>query len=726
MADYKTPGVYVEEISTLPPSVGQVPTAVPAFIGYTAVASKNKKDLKWVPTHITSLLDYQLLFGGAAEPGVITVTINDKQGVDDVKITTQRYLYDSVRLFYANGGGECYIVSVGDYKEDPSMDALQKGLDALYAEDHPTMLVMPDAMLLEKPGECYALQQAMLKQCAEMQSRFAIFDVHKGYIARNNEDVVLSFRNGIGINHLNYGAAYYPWIQTVWAPAFGFSDVKLVDGSGGPVELTSLIDNPAPVTTLLQVMDDEKNILGASTNYFPKTVDPAEFDKLKSEVDQDTADKAVVDAITVAADKAKKDKELKDAKAARKAAWIKQQSTPVSINQAYAAIGEGNSGKLAELQHYADTIQKLINWVIDLNGGKLRASSTATAPFTLGSEDMKRQISSKIGQGTPLAAYTQSLLALNMASSTRPYAATAEPFVTLVSGNTERAKGILNETEALADLEKKAAGKADDSPEKKAFDAAFLPAVNFPSARNKFKALLDNVVGILEAVKIDAAKIRNMHDKNLYDNEPLYKSIVNEIQAQGGLLPPSGGIAGLYAQVDNQIGVWKAPANVSLASTNRPYIKVDDNGQRDLNVDVNAGKSINAIRSFQGKGTLVWGARTLAGNDNEWRYVSVRRTFIMIEQSVKASTFWAVFEPNDSRTWVKVKAMITNYLNNLWRQGALAGSTPEVAYFVNLGLGQTMTAVDILEGRMNIEIGLAVVRPAEFIILKFSHKMQEE
>ena len=149
------------------------------------------------------------------------------------------------------------------------------------------------------------------------------------------------------------------------------------------------------------------------------------------------------------------------------------------------------------------------------------------------------------------------------------------------------------------------------------------------------------------------------------------------------------------------------------------------NGIENLNVDPTAGKSINAIRAFTGKGTLVWGARTLAGNDNEWRYVSVRRLFNTIEESAQKATAFAVFEPNDATTWLKVKAMIEAYLFGLWQQGALAGPTPESAYFVNVGLGKTMTAQDILEGRMIVEIGIAAVRPAEFIIIRFMHKLQE-
>ena len=143
-----------------------------------------------------------------------------------------------------------------------------------------------------------------------------------------------------------------------------------------------------------------------------------------------------------------------------------------------------------------------------------------------------------------------------------------------------------------------------------------------------------------------------------------------------------------------------------------------------LVLDATAGKSVNAIRSFVGKGTLVWGARTLAGNDNEWRYISVRRFFNMVEESVKKSTYWAVFEPNDANTWVKVRGMIESYLTQKWREGALAGSTTKDAFFVRCGLGTTMSSQDILEGRMYVEIGMAVVRPAEFIILKFYHKLQ--
>ncbi len=218
------------------------------------------------------------------------------------------------------------------------------------------------------------------------------------------------------------------------------------------------------------------------------------------------------------------------------------------------------------------------------------------------------------------------------------------------------------------------------------------------------------------AVKLDTLKAAN---NQVYE---LAKGAIRDMPCK---LPPASAIAGIYASVDNSRGVWKAPANVSVSAVTQPTIQFTNVEQDQLNVDVTAGKSVNAIRSFIGKGSLVWGARTLAGNDNEWRYVSVRRFFIFVEESVKKATGQFVFEPNDANIWVRVQGMIENFLTTLWRQGALQGVKPEHAFYVAVGLGKTMTALDILEGRMIVEIGMAAVRPAEFIILRFSHKMAE-
>ncbi|RAJ06505.1 hypothetical protein LX64_01632 [Chitinophaga skermanii] len=241
-------------------------------------------------------------------------------------------------------------------------------------------------------------------------------------------------------------------------------------------------------------------------------------------------------------------------------------------------------------------------------------------------------------------------------------------------------------------------------------------AAYFPNVRSTFDYTVD-----LSTVLINGGTASNFDGLSNLEKANVKLALSN----YSIILPPSASVAGVYARVDNARGVWKAPANEGLIAVSGLTCEVNDDIQKDLNVDTNAGKSINAIRFFPGKGIKIWGARTLDGNSNEWRYVSVRRYFNMVEESTKNATEGFVFEPNDANTWVKVKAMIENFLINQWRAGALAGAKPEHAFYVKVGINETMTAFDILEGKMIIEIGLAVVRPAEFIILRFSHKMQE-
>ncbi|MFN8713630.1 MAG: phage tail sheath family protein [Bacteroidota bacterium] len=224
------------------------------------------------------------------------------------------------------------------------------------------------------------------------------------------------------------------------------------------------------------------------------------------------------------------------------------------------------------------------------------------------------------------------------------------------------------------------------------------------------------IAGVSGSTDLAALKTANLE---------LYNKALVALNQYTVTVPASGAIAGIYCAVDRDRGVWKAPANIALSNVIAPAINISEAEQGLMNVDATSGKSINAIRSFTGKGTLVWGARTLAGNDNEWRYVNVRRLFNFAEESIKKATEFSVFEPNDRNTWTRVRTTISNFLTNLWRDGALVGATPEQAFFVRVGLGETMTAQDILEGKMIIAVGLAASRPAEFITINFSHKLQE-
>ena len=557
MADYKTPGVYTEEVSTLPPSVASVSTAIPAFIGYT---TKGFPAAKTDPSavRVSSMLEFETLFGGP-------VTVKFKASVNNAKEITissptnggpnklNHLLHYSLSLYFANGGGPCYVVSIGEAKTGGALKKADftKGLEAIQKKDEPTLIVLTDAVKLSA-DDYHVLCQEALAQCGILKDRLAILDV----LDTGSSNDVSNFRGekGVGMNNLEYGAAYFPYLKTSLSYYYEDKDID-VDG----------------------VINEWGGTIGGASGLAITYNKPSE-------------------------------------------------EAPEVVISASGSAGEFSiSGKTLTILG------------IDATDGK--KASDIVGYWADWKEDKKGfEIKKKRGSGNPAIKTTEgqdTTVELTFSSITKP----------------------------LSDI------------------------------------------------------------KSSYTAD--YNAIKLALEAETITLPPSAAIAGVYARTDRERGVWKAPANVSLAAVLGPQQRITDEEQKELNVDATAGKSINAIRSFQGKGTLVWGARTLAGNDNEWRYISVRRLFNTIEESTQKATSFAVFEANEASTWLKVQAMIGNYLHGLWQQGALAGSAPELAYYVEVGLGKTMTPQDVLEGRMNIEIGIAAVRPAEFIILKFSHKMQE-
>lgn len=203
-----------------------------------------------------------------------------------------------------------------------------------------------------------------------------------------------------------------------------------------------------------------------------------------------------------------------------------------------------------------------------------------------------------------------------------------------------------------------------------------------------------------------------------------YSHLHDHVLEKINTLPASAAMAGVYTTVDSNKGVWYAPANVSLNAVTDTTLKLSDLSQGPLNVDPVTGKSINAIRLKPGFGVMVWGARTLDGNSQDWRYINVRRTMIFIEQSLKLAMQAYVFQPNVNSTWSLVQSMVTSFLTSLWNQGALAGSTAAASFKVAIGLGTTMTPDDILNGNMNLSVQVALSHPAEFITITISQMQQ--
>ncbi|QJB32064.1 phage tail protein [Chitinophaga oryzae] len=627
----KTPGVYIDEVPKFPPSIAAVETAIPAFIGYTEKADMlSPGDLLNTPTRIGSIADYQLYFGGAAKPVVTEVQLDLNNQFSSAKVDYQWFLYDSLRLFYANGGGDCYIVSVGLYTAGaPVQNDIQKGIDALVKYDEPTILLFPDAATLAGTA-LYDLQVSALKQCDELKDRVGLFDL------KRNDVQGTEFRDKIGINNLKYGMAYTPWVQVALDKNILYADMVGKIKKAGV--LIASLKNFTPDTNVQKVIDDLDNL---------------------------------------AADSKK----------------IRQEFTTLLGTDSLDSLFNKKVNKFV-LSGAAADLQDVFKYLLDI----ANTVNTLDTAATLKNADMVTNLKNTVialkDRYTNLINYQADLKALPTAGYT------TQTFSGIATANWG---GVLG-----------AAGTANNvltGPTEKAKILSVIPLV-----QNEFYAIQSTIqAGILDAASI----LEKAKNDALAAGFPLFKSIIAGINNTSMALPPSGSIAGIYAQVDNARGVWKAPANVSILGT--PDFIYSNSELNQLNVDVVSGKSINAIRAFTGKGTLVYGARTLAGNDNEWRYVSVRRFFNMVEESTKKATLQFVFEPNDANTWVRVQAMIENFLLTLWRQGALQGATPDKAFYVAVGLGKTMTAQDILNGFMIVEIGMAAVRPAEFIILRFSH-----
>ncbi len=518
----QTPGAYIKELNAFPNSVVQVATALPVFIGYTETVMFQGINLQNKVVEVASLSAYNAMFGGAPD---ITFAINDfkadpnnPNATPDVTLDNNKgysivpsatfYMYNSLQLFFQNGGGTCYILSVGTYAKEgangPSAANFNKLsgpgggtiFDVLKTSHDPTMILIPDALAFPDALSYYTLKNDCLQHCEEVQSRMTLIDAYKGNavtdsfvfnaLQLNNADPISILRNNITSPFLNYGVAYYPWVN---------ASVVTVD----ELNYTKLVD-----------------LFTGSSNL----------------IDTDTS------------------------------------STP-TIAQKVTAI--------------------ITNLIIN-----------------------------------------------------------------------------------------------------KASAAAYLTAHN-----------------------------------SLLSNSPNYKAIIKAILTKQNCLPATPAAAGCICTVDNSQGVWKAPANISLNAVQSPVININDDLQANMNVDATTGKSVNAIRPFTGFGSVIWGARTLDGNSQDWRYVNVRRTLIMIEQSIKIAARSYVFQANDENTWLNLKSEIETFLTSIWKQGGLAGTTAAEAFSVSVGLGSTMDANDILNGYLNVAILVALTHPSEFIEISFKQELQK-
>lgn len=277
---------------------------------------------------------------------------------------------------------------------------------------------------------------------------------------------------------------------------------------------------------------------------------------------------------------------------------------------------------------------------------------------------------------------------------------------------------------------------ADNGPGKRTGIEAFqeisdvsimaVPGITDPNVQAKLVAHCEGLTSrfaVLDA-PLSATSVDELNThKSAYDTSyaALYApwiQVFDPLLKRPVFLPPSGSVCGIYARTDIERGVHKAPANEVVRSCTGLSVTYNAAEQGKLNPN-----GVNLIRALPGQGIRVWGARTCS-SDGNWKYVNVRRLFIFLEESIRANTNWAVFEPNDEGLWSRVKGSISLFLETQRRNGALMGSTPEEAYYVEVGRN-TMSQDDILNGRLICEIGVAPVRPAEFVIFRITQKMQD-
>jgi phage tail sheath protein FI len=676
MMNYRTPNVYIKEESNLPPSVSQVSTAIPAFIGYTEKGfTDNTQTIV-----INTLLEYETLFG-KADSSHFVVNIEQMQ-IKKVGVTQSNYLlYHAIRHYFENGGGRCYVVSIGNYnKADKRItkDALLKGIEALSTNDEATLIVCPEAIKLNA-GDYSSYIAQVLEHCKRVENRFAILDVQQTIDAKSgeytfNEGDINSFRDIASSDGLKYAAAYYPYLQTTLNHSYRVNDVDIkgnIDLSSGNWETEIKLAEDAQQTLKVSY----QGMLNTGTPKVKIVSDTTITEPVKFSVDQD-----LLLTITL------RDTSVKGE--ALVAAWEKLQATD------RPAFG------LTFLGDITTPFQAI------LSPEPIILADKAISAYETGIDLEGAPESVEVSyQGVSNGKIPR----IEIVEDTSK---TKEPFTFSIDQNL-----------LLSIAFKKDKGKV---PTAKTLMTAWEKLSAAERAGFDLHLVADDAAEY--AVKVTKKELSKSHLTLAYLQSTslvLYHQIKATLDEHRIILPPSAAIAGVYARIDRDKGVWKAPANVPVVSVTGPTIRLTDAQQEGLNVDPNTGKSINAIRSFTGKGTLVWGARTLDGSSNEWRYIPVRRLFNTIEASVKKASSFAVFEPNVAITWLKVRTMIESYLNNLWRQGALAGGTPEQAFFVEVGLGKTMTTDDVNNGLLKVSVGVAAVRPAEFIILTFSHKLQE-
>lgn len=679
MPTYLTPGVYVEEMPSGSMPLTAAATAVAAFVGYTAKAPLDKPDidpLGEMPRLVTSWAEYKKLYGG---------------------FTNDALLPQAVYGYFNNGGGRCYIVRIPDrslkkaslslVSEDLGEGMLQLSADgAKPLVTFQSLATSGDTIVELNPQKSEADQQEAAKELEAAEARLADWQKTIRTQAQATAE---------GVVEAAVAAASAKGVERRAGSAASAARKLGEDPVAAASDRTSNAEQAAKDVATSSAQDAAEK---AAIKAAEKAVAQAKADAATTDEAQAAAASAAIEAAFKAAGD---DEEAGDA-------------VQAAENAARAAAGDALDGgpKFDVRITHGDTVE----WYPGLDVGQL--------DDVLNAESELVQVISHAGDDAWLAIGDDGVK-MTLAQSNELDVVKSD-----FDGDFEERKGVTGLAIAedvtmvmIPDLITAATkGQPPGKYDKKLWMGVQQALVaHCENERNRL-AILD------PPPDLNPQEVRQWRDLANLDSKfaALYYPWLEVDNPAGStadgnstvVVPPCGHMAGIWARTDETRGVWKAPANEPVRGILGVAQSITKLEQELLNP-----VGINAIRGFGTQGTKVWGARTLSATDPSWKYINVRRLFNMVEATIMDGTQWVVFEPNDQALWERVKRTVNAFLLGLWRDGALFGASPDEAFFVKCD-SENNPPESRDEGKLIVEVGIAPVLPAEFVIFRISQKAQ--
>jgi uncharacterized protein len=668
MPEYLSPGVYVEEQSTLQPIEG-VSTSTTGFVGMTVRGPSSGP-----PVLVTSFAEYTRNFGGFLP--------------DSTALHEYRYLPYAVKGFFDNLGKRAYIVRVlgqGNATATDATAALGEVRTRLIA-DAPSNAVVP----MPKP-----VIRVFSTHGIDTTASITLVQVKNGLTTTDGPYKVLAYDDGTGA-------------VTLDTPLNNSYQVQYTT-----VELTVTM----PAATKFQVSAKDP---GAWGNQISVQIRPSSRVTAQR---ADNANLATLDTIPLSSAASFYVGAIVEFNTGSVKKWRKVKQilgTSIVVDTAFAANTDVNVDGGAPAGFTRTTVSTC---EFDINASwgttveQFRGlTMDDTTPFYYGTALTKSSnLLAMTAGATPDTGNTVFLLpsapdGLNLALLNGTDG-TAAPLPSSYIG-VDNGPGARTGIQALGDeldISIVAVPGISGTSNQPILNALIT---HCETLRYRFAILDPDEASSLASIQLQRGQFDTKYAAIYYPRLSVFDPLTNA----DILVPPSGHMAGIYAQTDNARGVWKAPANVVIAGIDGLEVKLSTGDQDVLNAEPH---NINALRDFtaQDRGLRVYGARCIT-SDDAWKYINVRRLFIFLEASLDQGTQWAVFEPNDQRLWARLTQSVSAFLTSVWREGGLMGAKAEEAFFVQCGVPQTMTQDDLDNGRLIMTIGVAPVYPAEFVIIR--------